>query len=172
MKYQFFSVAIASLALAACGGADTETETPSADTEITEEASVEAEVTPADDDMAMDASELRADCDILASDPEAQENFVEMGTDADGFCNCFVQVVEAKPDEERTQILVTLTDVTDDMQATGEGAEEAVSRMMSAAMVDAESDASKEMMAGVMMIGDIIDDIDNSMEDGGSCPAT
>ncbi|WP_018148449.1 hypothetical protein [Henriciella marina] len=174
MKYTLFSVAIASLALAACGGADTDTDTPAADTEITEEAAADSsdDTTLAEEAMTMDAADLQEDCGILATDPEAQENFAEMGTDGEGFCACFVQLVEAKPDDEREQILMTLGEVTDDMQATGEGAEEAVSRLMSDAMINSESEAAQATTAGVMMIGDIIDDIGNAMEDGGSCPAS
>ena len=167
MKFQILSAAIAGLALAACGGGETDpvdsAETPD---ETVIEAAEEAQEAEVDE-----VAELEADCLILASDPEAQESFVDMGTDTEGFCACFVDVIDNSPEEERAQMLITLEEVTDGMEASGEGAEDVVSRMMSAAMTDVEGEAAQGTMAGVHMIGDVIDRIDNSMEDTGTCPA-
>lgn len=165
MKFQIISAAIAGLALTACGGNDTETEP--ADTDATEEVVVEETETI----EVSGTAELEADCLILASDPEAQESFVDMGTDTEGFCECFVDVIDNSPEEERAQMLTTLAEVTDGMEASGEGAEEVVGRMMSDAMMNMESEASQGTTAGIRMIGDVIDRIDNSMEDTGTCPA-
>ena len=168
MKFQIISAAIAGLALTACGGSDTDTDP--AEMDATEEVVVE-EVEETETPAASGTAELEADCLILASDPEAQESFVDMGTDTEGFCECFVDVIDNSPEEERAQMLITLEEVTDGMEASGEGAEDVVSRMMSAAMTNAEGEAAQGTMAGVRMIGDVIDRIDNSMEDTGTCPA-
>lgn len=165
MKFQIISAAMAGLALTACGGNDAETEP--ADTDVTEEVVVEETETI----EVSGTAELEADCLILASDPEAQESFVDMGTDTEGFCECFVDVIDNSPEEERAQMLTTLAEVTDGMEASGEGAEEVVGRMMSDAMMNMESEASQGTTAGIRMIGGVIDRIDNSMEDTGTCPA-
>ena len=167
MKFQILSAAVAGLALAACGGGEID---PVESAETADEAVVEA-AEEAQEAEVDDVAELEADCLILASDPEAQESFVDMGTDTEGFCECFVDVIDNSPEEERAQMLITLEEVTDGMEASGEGAEDVVSRMMSAAMTNAEGEAAQGTMAGVRMIGDVIDRIDNSMEDTGTCPA-
>lgn len=168
MKFQIISAAIAGLALTACGGSDTDTDP--AEMDATEEVVVE-EVEETETPAASGTAELEADCLILASDPEAQENFVDMGTDTEGFCGCFVDVIDNSPEAERAQMLTTLAEVADGMQASGEGAEEVVGRMMSDAMLNMESEASQGTTAGIRMIGDVIDRIGNSMEEAGTCPA-
>lgn len=152
MKLQILSAAVASLALAACGGGDKDQAEKTSDT--------------------ADASSLRAECDILATDPEAKESFVEMGTDEDGFCDCFVKVVEASPEDDQAQMRATLTEVTKGMKASGEGAEEVVSRIMQDAMMSPDSETSEATEAGVRLISDVIDDVSNGFEDSGSCPAS
>ena len=167
MKFQILSAAVAGLALAACGGGETD---PVESAETADETVIEA-AEEAQEAEVDDVAALEADCLILASDPEAQESFVDMGTDTEGFCGCFVEVIDNSPEDERAQMLTTLAEVTDGMEASGEGAEEVVGRMISDAMMNMESEASQGTTAGIRMIGDVIDRIDNSMENSGTCPA-
>lgn len=117
-------------------------------------------------------SALQADCKILAADPEAMENFEEMGTDAAGFCDCFIKVVNAKPDTEQAQMKSALERVTDGMEETGQGAEEVVGPMMREIMLESsQAGEESDLGAGIRLIGQAIDEIGEGFEDGGSCPA-
>lgn len=167
MKFQILSVAVAGLALAACSGGDSEAADSVAGETAAENTATETDTDPETEDV----SSLRADCDILATDPEALESFAEIGTDADSFCACFVQVIEASPEEEREPMKATLEEVTDGMQASGEGAEDIVSRIMSETLMNPDSETSQASQFGVRLIGGVIDDVSDSLEDTGSCPA-
>jgi hypothetical protein len=140
MKNHIFSLAVASFALSACGAADG------------------------------GSSALMSDCEILAGDPEAQKNFEEIGATADGFCDCFVKLVNAKPEDQQTQMKDALERVTDDMEESGEGAEEAVSRIMGESMGMADNEDAQAVTGGISLIGEAIDDIGEGFEDNGSCP--
>lgn len=145
MKSAFY-LGAAALLLSACGGAD--------------------------DEPATKTSELRADCDILASDPEAQETFDETGITADTFCGCFEKVVASRTETEQAQMKLTLSRVTTAMEENGQGAEDVVGNMMGSLMMAAEEDTeAQDLTAGISLIGDAINDIGNSYEDGNSCPA-
>ncbi|MGB3626242.1 MAG: hypothetical protein WA989_10445, partial [Henriciella sp.] len=122
-------------ALAACGGQDG----PGEDTQL---------------------STLDSDCEILTSDPEAQENFDEIGITADQFCDCFIQVVDEKGEAQQAQIRSTMERVTDGMEEDGSGAEEVVSGLMTEIMSATEqSQESQDLSAGIRLIGEAIDDI-------------
>ncbi|MEQ9316112.1 MAG: hypothetical protein RLN72_09670 [Henriciella sp.] len=146
---QITLAALAALALAACGGNET------------------------GDEATQTASPLPDDCVILASDPEAQENFEEMGIDGTQFCDCFVKVVGSKSESQQAQMISTLERVTDGMEETGEGAEEVVGSLMGEIMGATEaSTEAQDLSAGIRLIGDAIDDIGNSFEASGSCPVS
>lgn len=148
MRFTMMAAA-AALALAACGGNEGENE------------------------GAQTASPLGADCAILASDPEAQENFEKMGIDGAQFCDCFIKVVESKSETQQAQMTSTLERVTDGMEETGEGAEEIVGNLMGEIMGSLEaSTEAQDLSAGIRLIGDAIDDIGNSYEASGSCPVS
>lgn len=116
-------------------------------------------------------SALQADCKILAGDPEALENFEEMGTDAEGFCDCFIKVVNAKPETEQAQMKSALERVTDGMEETGQGAEDVVGPMMREIMLESsQAGEESDLGAGIRLIGQAIDEIGEGFEDGGSCP--
>ncbi len=116
---------------------------------------------------------LAQDCAVLATDPEAQENFVEMGTDADGFCDCVIKYVDAKPETEQRQIRLTMERVADGMEESGEGAEEVVGRLVREIMLSQTSGEDKsDLEAGISLVGELIDDIDDGFVDTGSCPVS
>lgn len=117
-------------------------------------------------------SAVQADCKILAADPEALENFGEMGTDAKGFCDCFVKVVASKPEEDQTKMKVALEKVTDGMEESGEGAEEVVGELIRGGMMSPGSEEVDNLLQGINLIGQAIDDIGNGFEDNGSCPVS
>jgi hypothetical protein len=67
---------------------------------------------------------------------------------------------------------VTLSRVTTAMEENGQGAEDVVGNMMGSLMMAAEEDTeAQDLTAGISLIGDAINDIGNSYEDGNSCPA-
>ncbi len=111
-----------------------------------------------------------ADCAILVTDPEAQENIVDMNSDSEGFCACMVQLTNAKPDEEKALIQSTLAIVAAKMEETGEGAEEVVGPMMTEAMAQPDNKEMQAVTEGVQKVGRLIDDIEDAFE-GGTCPA-
>lgn len=119
------------------------------------------------------SSSLTADCAVLTSDPEAQENFDEIGITADQFCDCFIEVVEGKTELQQTQITTALERVTDGMEEGETGAEEVVSGLMREIMTATEeSEDAQNLSAGISLIGQAIDDIGNSYEAGNGCPAS
>lgn len=119
------------------------------------------------------SSPLAEDCIILAADPEAQENFVEMGTDTDGFCDCVIKYVDDQPETEQRQMRLTMERVADGMEASGEGAEEVVGRLVREIMMSQATQEDKsDLEAGISLVGEMIDDIDNGFEDTGACPVS
>ena len=118
-------------------------------------------------------SSLLADCKVVASDPEAKDSFDDAGIDANGFCDCMVKVVEAAPEPNKAQMTLTLSKVAAGMTESGEGAEEVVGAMMGDIMLAGEEDAEgQDLSAGIRLVGSAIDDITNSYEDTGTCPAS
>ncbi|WP_084421077.1 hypothetical protein [Henriciella litoralis] len=152
MKTVFAICAVAALTLAGCGEKSTD-ETGATTPAKTAKASL--------DDR----------CAILASDPEAQENFDEMGTDADGFCDCMVKYVRAQSETDQQAINVALVRVTDGMQEMNTGAEEVVSQLMREIMLEsAVNGEMTELGTGIQKIGMAIDEIGEGFEETGSCP--
>lgn len=158
MKITLALCAAAALALAGCEEKPADTSaatTPEAETAQT------AELT------------LDARCDILAADPEAQENITEMGTDTDGFCDCFVSYIDAQSTDDQQAMKVALARVTDAMDETGTGAEEVVSLLMREVMFQSSQEGEMtELGEGINLIGQAIDDIDSGFEDTGACPVS
>lgn len=115
-------------------------------------------------------SKFRDDCATLVTDPEAQENIADMETDSAGFCACMVQLTDAKSDEDKALIQTTLAKVAAKMEETGEGAEEVVGPMMSAAMAQPDNQEMQAVTEGIQKVGRLIDDIEDAFE-GGTCPA-
>ena len=115
-------------------------------------------------------SKFRDDCATLVTDPEAQENIADMKTDSAGFCACMVQLTDAKSDEDKVLIQTTLAKVAAKMEETGEGAEEVVGPMMSAAMAQPDNQEMQAVTEGIQKVGRLIDDIEDAFE-GGTCPA-
>ena len=110
------------------------------------------------------------DCGVLVTDPEAQENIADMKTDSAGFCACMVQLTDAKSDEDKALIQTTLAMVAAKMEETGEGAEEVVGPMMSAAMAQPDNPEMQAVTKGIQKVGRLIDDIEDAFDDG-ICPA-
>jgi hypothetical protein len=115
-------------------------------------------------------SKFKDDCATLVTDPEAQENIADMKTDSAGFCACMVQLTDAKPDGDKALIQTTLAKVAAKMEETGEGAEEVVGPMMTAAMTQPGSPEMQAVTEGIQKVGRLIDDIEDAFE-GGTCPA-
>ncbi|MEM5515351.1 hypothetical protein WNY37_00205 [Henriciella sp. AS95] len=137
----------AALFLSACGGAGDDAET-GADTQVTAE---------------------RTDCEVVASDPEAQETFDQIGITADTFCDCMGKVIASKPEMEQAQITMTLSKVAEGMRETGEGAEDVVGELM---MADEQDTAGEDFAKGVNLVGQTIDEISGSYEDDQTCPVS
>ena len=154
MKTVFAICAVAALTLVGCGEKPADGDAPTASTDTAK-------------------SELDDRCAILASDPEAQENFAEMGTDADGFCDCMVKYVRAQSETDQQAINVALARVTDGMQEMNTGAEEIVSQLMREIMLEsAVNGEMTELGDGIQKIGMAIDEIGEGFEETGSCPVS
>ena len=116
-------------------------------------------------------SDLRADCMVIANDPEGVDEIAEMGTDADGFCSCLVQMVEALPEAEAGPAKSVLSKVASTVEETGNGVEDVVGDVMAEAMANPTGEGMQELQAGVRKVGQLFDDIGDGFEDTGSCPA-
>lgn len=146
MKYALLLTA-GLLGLAACGGAGETGETETS------------------------TSSLKEDCLVIAADPEGVDEIAEMGTDAEGFCSCLVQLVDTLPEEEATPARDVLAKVAAEVSETGGEVEEVVGSMMSEAMANPEGEGMQDVQAGVRTVGDLFDDIGDGFDDTGSCPA-
>jgi hypothetical protein len=154
MKTVFAICAVAALTLAGCGEKPADGNAKTASPETVE-------------------SSLDNRCAILASDPEAQENFAEMGTDADGFCDCMVKYIEAQSDTDQETMNIALVRVTDGMQAQNTGAEEVVSELMREIMLEsAVAGDETDLGIGIRQVGQAIDEIGEGFEDTGTCPVS
>ena len=57
-------------------------------------------------------AELKADCEVLVTDPEAQDSLSDMNTDQTGFCTCMKALVSTKSDADQVQIEMTMKTVS------------------------------------------------------------
>ena len=127
-------------------------------------------LTACDTTEASKTDALRADCDVLATDPEGQDEFADMGTDGAGFCDCLVKYVEAKPAEDQVKMKLVMDRVADGMEETGEGAEEVVGGLMRDVALDEENGAN--IADGIALVGQAIDDIGEGFDETGACPVS
>jgi len=111
---------------------------------------------------------LADDCLILAADPEAQENFVDMNADTESFCACMVELANTKSVADQTAISSAMATITAQMKETGQGAEDVVGPMMTAAMAQPDDETAKATMAGIQKTGALIDEIERAF-DAGNC---
>lgn len=115
---------------------------------------------------------LRDDCITVANDVEGLEEIQDIGTDPDGFCDCVVTYVAGMSEDKQTKVAATMSKVADGMDESGEKTEDVVMAMMSDAMGNPDDPASQETQQGVRLIGEMFDDIGDSFEETGSCPAS
>ncbi|WP_084397904.1 hypothetical protein [Henriciella aquimarina] len=108
-------------------------------------------------------------CITIANDEEGQEEIAGMGTDADGFCDCADKFIAEMPAEDQEKAKTTMIKVADGMNEGGQSTEDVVGKMMSDAMSKPDDPDAQAMSEGVRLVGRMIDDIDSSYEDNGSC---
>lgn len=118
------------------------------------------------------ASSLKADCIVIANDPEGVEEIAGMGTDAEGFCSCVESVVAAMPEDDSASVKSIMSKVADGMQETGRSTEDVVGGMISAAMANPDDMDAQAVQTGVRLVGGMFDDIADGFEETGSCPAS
>ena len=116
-------------------------------------------------------STLRADCIVVANDTEGQEEIAEIGTNADGFCDCVVTLTGAMPEEDAQSVETIMHKVAFDMQETGRGTEDVVGEMMSVASANPGDMDAQATRSGIALVGDMFDDISDGFEETGSCPS-
>ncbi len=125
----------------------------------------------AGDEGSESADTLRADCLTIANDEEGQEEIADIGTDAEGFCDCAESMIAAMPPEDQEKAKATMNKVATGMTETGESTEDVVGKMMGDAMSRPEDTDAQATSEGIRLVGQMIDDIGDGFEDTGSCPA-
>ncbi|MEE2878650.1 MAG: hypothetical protein VX593_06570 [Pseudomonadota bacterium] len=115
---------------------------------------------------------LKSDCLIIAADPEGVEEITEMGTDANGFCDCVVASVDGISDEDAEAVKYVMASVAAEMGETGGSADDIVGAMMRDSMANPDSEKAEMIQSGVSTVGNIFDDIGDGFDENGSCPAT
>ena len=118
------------------------------------------------------ADSLKADCIVIANDPEGVEEIASMGTDAEGFCSCVERVVAAMPEDDGASVKSIMSKVADGMQETGRGTEDVVGGMISDAMANPDDMDAQATQTGVRRVGGMFDDIADGFEETGNCPAS
>lgn len=118
------------------------------------------------------ADSLKADCIVIANDPEGVEEIASMGTDAEGFCSCVEAVVATMPDDDSAKVKSIMSKVANGMQESGRSTEEVVGEMISAAMANPGDMDAQATQTGVRLVGGMFDDIADGFEETGSCPAS
>lgn len=111
-------------------------------------------------------AELQADCEVLVTDPEAQDSLFDMNTDQTGFCTCMKALVSTKSDADQAQIQTTMKTVTDLMQENAQGAEDVVDKLMSEARANPGDPESASTRQGIEAVGRLIDDIEDAFDNG------
>lgn len=114
-------------------------------------------------------ADLKADCDILVQDPDAEDNIADMGTDEAGFCACMVTLVAEADEADQALITTTLDRVTGEMAETGQGAEEIVGAIMKEARAAPDAEGNQTTMDGINRVGRLIDEVGDAFRDGGVC---
>lgn len=118
------------------------------------------------------ADQVRADCTVIAEDPEGQESISRMGTDTAGFCTCALAVMVDKPDADKALIEATLNQVAAQVLETGESVEEVAASLIREAMSDPDNAELQDQQKGVALVGRLIDEIESGFKDSGTCPAS
>ncbi len=118
------------------------------------------------------ADSLKADCIVIANDPEGVEEIASMGTDAEGFCSCVERVVDAMPEDDGASVKSIMSKVADGMQETGRGTEDVAGGMISDAMANPDDMDAQATQTGVRLVGGMFDDIADGFEETGNCPAS
>lgn len=118
------------------------------------------------------AGTLRSDCLTIANDPEGLDEIAEMGTDAEGFCDCVEAYVADLNEDEQDSARTTMNQVAAGMNESGQGTEDVVGQMMSDAMAQPDDEDAQATSAGIRLVGQMIDDIDEGFSDTRSCPAS
>ena len=157
----------AGLVIAACGGPANEEDTSATGTSATE-----TESAPAESASSRADTSFKDDCLVVASDARGQEDIGDMGTDAEGFCECAEAVVSGMPEADQASTRMTMKQVAIGMEDSGDDTETVVGDMMAEAMAQGDDPDAQSVIKGVQLIGQMIDDIDEGFSETGACPAS
>ncbi|WP_300375409.1 hypothetical protein [Henriciella sp.] len=152
-----FILSATCLAFAACGGPQ-DTSEPSADAEQAGNSTARTAETSFEDD-----------CLVVANDVEGKQEITEMGTDPEGFCACAEEFLAEMPQSDQDNARTTMKNVAASMKESGDDTETVVGQMMAEAMAKGEDPDAKATAEGIRIVGGMIDNIDDSFEETGSC---
>lgn len=114
---------------------------------------------------------LFTDCMTVLSDAELQGELARASTTPDAACTC-VQATLADDDDNREQVAYLLDRVATAMEETGAGADDAMSKLISGAMLNTADGDDPSMMTALPAFNAVFEEtLDSMAENGGSCPA-
>ena len=115
-------------------------------------------------------AQLKADCEVIANDRQGQVAIADMGTDTEGFCNCVIELVNARPAEDKALLQATFAQVAAQVSETGEAVEEVASQVVSVANAAPDDEDLQTQLKGIRKVGELIDEIGDGFSDTKACP--
>ena len=115
---------------------------------------------------------LNQTCQSVLSDPATLRDLADSGMSSETFCACASRQILAMPESSRDSTIAAFEAIETAMAESGGSAERAFESIRDASRADDATPAQIKIYRDLDALGDMLDDLVDTMEEsGGSCPA-